>query len=137
LLRASVTLYACTTHFVLRRSFIGLAIETRERIGGNPTSGSLFVFFKRTRTIRKTLWWDTGGFCIFTKKLSKARFKIAALRKYGAQHVQMDVKYLVVILAGLDRSKAKKKDEAQKQRNTPNKIHFSDIFLIPNGVHLS
>ena len=116
-LAPSVTLYVCTTAIDMRRSFNGLAIDARERIGGEPTSGSLFVFFNRNRTISKTLWWDTGGFCIFAKKLSKGRFKIPAPPKFGAQHVEMDAKDLALILAGIDLSQAKRQKRWNQKRN--------------------
>ena len=92
----------------MRRSFNGLAIDARERVGGDPTSGSLFVFFNRNRTISKTIWWDTGGFCIFAKKLSKGRFKIPAPPLSGAQHVEMDAKDVALLLAGIDLSRVKR-----------------------------
>ena len=115
-LAPSAILYVCTTPIDMRRSFNGLAIDARERVGGDPTSGSLFVFFNRNRTISKTIWWDTGGFCIFAKKLSKGRFKIPATPSSGVQHVEMDAKDVALLLAGIDLTRVKR----QKRWNPKN-----------------
>jgi len=59
-LAPSVTLYVCTTAIDMRRSFNGLAIDARERIGGDPVSGALFVLFNRNRTICKIILIKPG-----------------------------------------------------------------------------
>ena len=96
--------------------FNGPIFDARERVGGDPTFGSLFVFFNRNRTISKTIWWDTGGFCIFAKKLSKGRFKTPATPSSGAQHVEMDAKDVALLLAGIDLTRVKR----QKRWNPKN-----------------
>ena len=107
-LAPSVTVYVCTTPIDMRRSFNGLAIDARERIGGDPVSGALFVFFNRNRTICKIIWWASGGFCIFAKRLSKGRFKAPRIPPTGTQHVEMEACEVALILEGIDLSAAKR-----------------------------
>lgn len=101
-LAPTVRLYVCTTPVDMRRSFNGLAISTRELVGGDPLSGELFVFFNRGRNICKAFWWASGGFCIFAKRLSRGKFRVPAEPPLGQQHVQMDAADLALILEGID-----------------------------------
>jgi transposase len=39
-----------------------------------PLSGAMFVFFNRRRTLIKLLIWDTTGFAIYYKRLSRGTF---------------------------------------------------------------
>jgi transposase len=95
----------CTTRVEMRKSFDGLAVAAREIVGGDPLSGHLFVFFNRTADICKALWWASGGFCLFAKRLARGRFKLPATA-VGATHLVMDAAELALILEGLDLSNA-------------------------------
>ena len=101
-LAPTVKLYVCTTPIDMRRSFNGLAIDTRERLGLDPLSGCLAVFFNRNKNICKALWWASGGFCIFAKRLSRGKFRVPAEPEIGKQHVEMDAAELALILEGID-----------------------------------
>ncbi len=107
-LAPTVQFYVYTTPIDMRRSFNGVAISTRELIGGNPLSGELFVFFNRGRTICKALWWASGGFCLFAKRLSRGRFRVPTEPPLGQQHVEMDAAELALILEGIDLSGAER-----------------------------
>lgn len=108
-LAPTVRLYVCTTPVDMRRSFNGLAISTRELIAEDPLSGALFVFFNRTGNLCKALWWASGGFCIFAKRLSRGRFRMPTEPAAGAQHVEMDAAELALILEGIDLVATKKR----------------------------
>lgn len=58
----------------MRRSFDGLSGVVREALNLDPLSGHLFCFFNRRRTQVKVLYWDTTGFCIWSKRLVRGRF---------------------------------------------------------------
>jgi transposase len=107
-LAPTVRLYVCTVAIDMRRSFNGLAISTRELIGGDPLSGQLFVFFNRNRNICKALWWASGGFCVFAKRLSRGRFRVPSEPPIGQQHVEMDAADLALILEGIDLAASKR-----------------------------
>jgi len=108
-LAPTVQLYVCTTAVDMRRSFNGLAISTRELIGADPVCGALFVFFNRGRNICKAIWWASGGFCIFAKRLSRGRFHVPTEPPPGSQHVEMDAAELALILEGIDLVATKKR----------------------------
>ena len=116
-LAPTVRLYVCTTSVDMRRSFNGLAISTRELIGGEPLSGELFIFFNRNRNICKALWWASGGFCLFAKRLSRGKFRVPTEPPLGQQHVEMDAAELALILEGIDLAATKRRVRWNPKRN--------------------
>lgn len=59
----------------MRKSFDGLSIWVAAELDRQPTSGDLFVFANRRRTMVKVLYFEKNGFCIWSKRLMKHRFK--------------------------------------------------------------
>jgi transposase len=58
----------------LRWSFDRLSGIVQERIGRDPRSGALFVFFGKRRAALKVFFADRGGLCVFYKRLDKGTF---------------------------------------------------------------
>ena len=58
----------------MRKSFDGLYVLTRQRLGADPLSGDLYVFINRRATQIKVLNWDRTGFCLWGKRLEQGRF---------------------------------------------------------------
>ena len=58
-----------------RKGIDGLAGLCRKILHSDPFSGYLFVFINRRRTAIKVLCYDTQGFWLCQKRLSKGRFK--------------------------------------------------------------
>jgi transposase len=58
----------------MRRSVNGLSAVVSMVYDLDPFSGHLFVFCNRRKTILKVLYYDRNGFCIWYKRLEKARF---------------------------------------------------------------
>jgi transposase len=58
----------------MRRSFDGLYALTRQELGEDPMSGSLYAFINRRATQIKVLYWDRTGFCVWSKRLEQGRF---------------------------------------------------------------
>jgi len=67
---ASVRIFVCTEPQDLRRSFDGLALAARERLGEDPQSGALFCFVNKRHNRLKILWWDRNGYCLLYNQLS-------------------------------------------------------------------
>lgn len=84
----------------MRKSFDGLAGETRHVIAQDPLSGHLFVFFNRRRTMVKVLYWDRNGFCLVAKRLERGTFRLPEAQDRGV--VEMEAAELGLILEGLD-----------------------------------
>ena len=74
----------------------------RERIGYEPRSGALFVFFGRRRQTVKVVFADGTGICIFHKRLDQGVFAAIDPPREGARYVAIDDAALVALLDGLD-----------------------------------
>jgi transposase len=122
-LAPTVRLYVCTTPVDMRCSWNGLANSTRALIGGDPLTGELFVFFNRTKNICKALWWSSGGYCLFGKRLARGSFRVPAEPALGTQHVEMDAAELALILEGIDLVTSRKRPRwnpgKRKERRPP------------------
>ena len=69
------TVYLCRDIVDFRKGINGLAILVEETLGRDPFSEHLFVFFNRKRDKVKILYWERSGFCLWQKRLERARFK--------------------------------------------------------------
>ena len=57
-----------------RRGIDGLAAVCRQALNADPMSGGLFVFISRRRHAIKCLVYDSQGFWLAQKRLSRGRF---------------------------------------------------------------
>ena len=69
-----VRIFVCTMPQDMRRSFDGLALAARERLGRDPEQGGLFVFINKRANRLKALWFDGNGYCILYKRVHRAMF---------------------------------------------------------------
>ncbi|HLT35596.1 MAG TPA: IS66 family insertion sequence element accessory protein TnpB [Enhygromyxa sp.] len=69
-----VRVFACCKPVDMRKSFDGLAGVVEAKLRGDVTSGAMFLFVNRRRTMAKVLWVDGVGTCLFAKRLEKGRF---------------------------------------------------------------
>ncbi len=58
----------------MRKSFNGLAALAKNVLEENPLSGQLFVFINRRRNQCKVLYFEPGGYCIWSKRLEQGQF---------------------------------------------------------------
>lgn len=72
-MRAPAQLWLCTEPADMRRSYDGLAAMVRHQLGYNPLRGHGFFFINRRRTQLKCLYFDAGGYCIWSKRLERGR----------------------------------------------------------------
>lgn len=91
----------------MRKGFDGLCGLVRDYLQANPVSGDVFVFFNRARSHVKILWWDSGGFAIFYKRLERGGYEIPAFSEDGNN--QVSAQTLSLILQGIELSSVKKK----------------------------
>ncbi|MBO9471628.1 IS66 family insertion sequence element accessory protein TnpB [Endozoicomonas sp. G2_2] len=75
-MRTPATLWLCTQPTDMRRSYDGLAAMVRRELGSDPLSGQGFVFVNRRRTQLKCLYFEAGGYCVWSKRLEAGRFGI-------------------------------------------------------------
>jgi transposase len=88
----------------MRKGFDGLFGLVRDRLGGDPLSGHLFLFTNRTRTRLKVLVWDGSGLWLCAKRLEKGRFRWPAAE--NERSVVMRPEELAMLVNGLDLAQA-------------------------------
>lgn len=60
----------------MRKSFDSLSRLVRERLGHDPYSGDVFVFFGKDRNRVKVLVWDVSGYWVCAKRLEAGTFAV-------------------------------------------------------------
>jgi len=58
----------------MRKGIDGLSGLVRNEMELDPLNGSVYIFFNKPRKLVKLLKWDTTGFAIYYKRLSKGSF---------------------------------------------------------------
>ncbi len=96
---ADLKVYLASGNTDMRKAINGLSLLVEGAMDQNPLSGSLFVFCNRKRTIIKLLYWDRNGFCLWQKRLEKARFKWPTA---GAKTITITTRELMWLIDGLD-----------------------------------
>ncbi len=82
----------------MRCSFSGLSGLVRNGMGGDPLSGSLFVFLNRRRTLVKLLYWAGDGLVVVAKRLEKGTFRFPSNTSESAE---IDHRHLMLLLEGV------------------------------------
>jgi transposase len=67
--------YLCREAVDFRKGINGLSILVEEMLSLDPFSEQLYVFCNRRRNQVRILYWERNGFCLWQKRLEKARFK--------------------------------------------------------------
>ena len=67
--------YLCRDIVDFRKGINGLSILVEEAMLKDPFSEQLFVFCNHRRDRVRIIYWERSGFCMWQKRLEKARFK--------------------------------------------------------------
>jgi transposase len=86
----------------LRWGFDRLAGVVEERIARKARGGALFVFFGKRRDALKILFHDSGGFCLFYKRLDAGTFRIPTALDASAAYIAIEERALDDLLDGID-----------------------------------
>ena len=100
----------------MRWSFDRLAGAALERIGYDPRSGALFIYFGKRRDAVKVLFFDGSGMCVFYKRLDFGVFRLPEARALDARHVELDEGLLDALLDGVDLGVAPKSARRARAR---------------------
>jgi transposase len=84
----------------LRWSFDRLAGIVVERLGREPRSRALFVFFGKRHAAIKVVFFDGSGLCLFYKRLDRGNFTVPEPRG-DSRCVQLTEAELDDLLSGL------------------------------------
>lgn len=68
------TLWLCTVPTDMRKSFRGLVTCVKRSLDEDPLSGHYFIFVNRRKTLMKVLYYEPGGYCIWSKRLDAGQF---------------------------------------------------------------
>ncbi len=109
---ASVRVFLATSPADLRRGFDGLAALTREVLAQDPLSGHLFVFRNRRGDRLKVLFFASGGYCLFYKRLERGTFR---LPQGATARLEIDAGELGLLLEGVDLVHARRRPRWQPQ----------------------
>ena len=100
MMRPPITLWLCTQPTDMRCSYDGLAALVRRQLGQNPLSGHGFIFINRRRTQLKCLYFQAGGYCVWSKRLERGRF--AALSVSSGQAITRSHAEFEALIEGRD-----------------------------------
>jgi transposase len=75
-LGGDLPIWLCTQPTDMRRSFDGLSAQVKQVMNENPQGGALFVFINRRRTQMKCLYYQSGGYCLWSKRLEQGQFAL-------------------------------------------------------------
>ena len=76
MIAANVPIYVALEPIDMRKSFDTLALVVRDQLGLDPESGALFVFSGKRPTRLKILWFHQNGYCLLSKRLHRAVFRM-------------------------------------------------------------
>lgn len=107
-LPSSVKIFMSDRPVDMRLGIDGLCAIIRRSWHIDALSGHLFVFLGSRRDRAKILYWDSGGFVLYYKRLESGLFKKP---KLCSDHnaIQLDKTELFMMLDGIDFTQIKRK----------------------------
>lgn len=97
----SVKIFMSDRPVDMRKGFDSLIAIVRTLWRCDVFSGHLFVFLGSRRDRAKILYWDSGGFVLYYKRLERGRFKNPKV--YDDQKaIELDSTGLAMLLDGID-----------------------------------
>jgi transposase len=90
-------IFICRNPTDMRKSYNGLIALVQNHFKQNPLAGDFFVFSNKRCNSLKIIFWDTGGFCLYCKRLEKGVFKFPQ-----GKNEQIERASLALILEGFE-----------------------------------
>lgn len=97
-------IWLCTLPTDMRKSFDGLYTLVKNQLRQDPLSGHYFVFINRRKTHMKVLYFESSGFCLWSKRLEQGQFRVRPSE--SGQHV-LSWTDLQLILEGIEVQKSR------------------------------
>jgi len=92
--------FLCREFVDFRKGINGLTILVEETLCLDPFSEQLFIFCNRNRNMLRILYWERNGFCLWQKRLEKAKFKWP--RKQDSEIITLTGQQINWLLDGYD-----------------------------------
>jgi transposase len=119
-----VEVFLAVEHIDMRWGFNRLSGVVSEKIGRDVRCGALFLFFGRTRSALKILFFDGTGLCLYYKRLDAGTFRIPPAIESDSATVQIDENVLDALLDGIDLdAKVKRISTSKTPKNRRKNIH--------------
>jgi len=83
-----------------RKAINGLVLIIEGEMALSPHSDALFLFCNKQRDKLKVVYWDETGFCLWYKRLEKAKFQWP--RKVSEDVIELNEEQLHWLLRGFD-----------------------------------
>jgi transposase len=94
----------------MRKQADGLSALVLGRLGQQPKSGHLFVFFSKRKDLVRILFWDANGYCTVSKRLEAGRYRVPVPVE-GQGTVQLTVRQLAELLSLVETRRAARRGE--------------------------
>jgi transposase len=88
-----------------RKAINGLVLIIDQSMALSPYADALFLFCNKRRDKLKAIYWDETGFCLWYKRLEKAKFQWP--RKFDAAVIELSEEQLHWLLRGFDITRMK------------------------------
>lgn len=92
----------------MRKGIDGLSGLVRNEMNLDPLNGSVYIFFNKPRNLIKLLKWDSSGFAIFYKRLSRGSFGKFVIDS-GHKSCQISRDELLCVLEGIELKSVQKR----------------------------
>jgi transposase len=70
-----VRIYVALLAVDMRKYADGLSALVMSKLGEDPISGHVFVFFNRRRDIIRIIFWERDGYWVLSKKVQRGHFR--------------------------------------------------------------
>jgi transposase len=84
----------------MRKGYYGLSGLVRNELGSDPLSGSVYVFFSKSRQTVKLLMWEGDGFVVYAKRLERGCYEVFN-KQISARQSPISYQHLVMLLSGI------------------------------------
>jgi len=84
----------------MRKSFDALCGIISTQLSKNPLSCDVYIFINKTRNKIKLLYWESGGFVLYYKRLENGTLELPEAQSMGAS-VTITWPDLVLIIEGI------------------------------------
>jgi transposase len=101
MIATNARIFVATQWVDFRASFDRLGGFVRERLGADPRSGALYIFFNRSADKVKVLFFDQTGDVILYKRLDQHTFRGIIDLDPEKARIEIDTKKLRDLLIGL------------------------------------
>lgn len=99
----------------MRKSYNGLSALVKTQMLSDPLSGDGFIFINRRRTQLKCLYYDSGGYCLWGKRLEQGQY--AMMAGSGSNRLALSNTELSALLDGYDIIIKRQRKRYKKREN--------------------